>query len=269
MTTSKLNLTTLKTVAIIQARMSSSRLPGKVLKEAGGRPLLSRMVERVRRAKLVNETVVATTVDPSDDVLAEFCQVENLPFYRGNLMDVLDRYYQTALAHQADIVVRLTGDCPFIDPDLVDETIQALLTQNADFACNRLPPPLTRTYPIGLDVEVCTFEALTRAWREAKEKHEREHVMPYLYEVPGRFKVLKVDYPIDYGDLRWTVDTPQDLEFVKAVYEKLDNRNDFTWLDVLKIVQASPEIQDINAGVAHKSMFDVDERNKKESKADK
>jgi spore coat polysaccharide biosynthesis protein SpsF len=257
-------LSNLKTVAVIQARMSSSRLPGKVLKEAGGRPLLSRMVERVQRAQLVNETVVATTVDPSDDVLAQFCETEKIEYTRGDLMDVLDRYYQAALAHNADIVVRLTGDCPFIDPDLVDETISALLLQNADFACNRLPPPLTRTYPIGLDVEVCTFQALSRAWHEAKEKHEREHVMPYLYEVPGRFKVVKIDYRENYGSLRWTVDTPQDLEFVRAVYEKLGNRNDFSWLDVLQLVQANPELAEINAGVAHKTMFDVDERNPKD-----
>lgn len=259
-------LSTHKTVAIIQARMSSSRLPGKVLKEAGGRPLLSRMVERVRRAQLVNETLVATTVDSSDDTIVQFCEAEKIAYFRGDLMDVLDRYYQAALAHHADIVVRLTGDCPLIDPDLVDETIRALLTQNADFACNRLPPPLTRTYPIGLDVEVCTFQALAHAWREAKEKHEREHVMPYLYEVPGRFKLVKIDYPQDYGHLRWTVDTPQDLEFVRAVYAKLDNRNDFTWLDVLQVVKSNPELEEINAGVAHKTMFDVDERHKKNGK---
>lgn len=252
-----------KIVAIIQARMSSSRLPGKVLKEAGGRALLERMVERVQKSKLVDETWVATTVDPSDDELAAFCGSHGLKYFRGNLMDVLDRYYQAALHAHADIIVRLTGDCPFIDADLIDKTISALLENQADFACNRLPPPLKRTYPIGLDVEVCTFAALERAWKEAKEKHEREHVMPYLYEQEGRFKVVKIDHSQDLGELRWTVDTPQDLEFVRAVYTALDDRNDFSWLELLKLVQEHPELAAINSGVQHKTMFDVDERNKK------
>jgi spore coat polysaccharide biosynthesis protein SpsF len=251
----------MKTVAIIQARMSSSRLPGKVLKEAGGRPLLERMVERVNCSVRVDEALVATTIDPSDDAIVDFCTARKTPYFRGNLMDVLDRYYQAALLYQAELVVRLTGDCPFIDPVLVDETINALLHAGADFACNRLPPPMSRTYPIGLDVEVCTFEALETAWKNASEKHEREHVMPYLYEVPGRFKVVKIDYASDYGKLRWTVDTAQDLEFVRAVYTALDNRNDFSWLDVLQLVQAHPEIAEINANVQHKTMFDVDKRN--------
>lgn len=252
-----------KIVAIIQARMSSSRLPGKVLKEAGGRALLERMVERVQKSTLVDETWVATTVDPSDDELAAFCESHGLKYFRGNLMDVLDRYYQAALHTHADIIVRLTGDCPFIEADLIDKTITALLESHADFSCNRLPPPLKRTYPIGLDVEACTFAALERAWKEAKEKHEREHVMPYLYEQEGRFKVVKIDHSEDLGELRWTVDTPQDLEFVRAVYSALGDRNDFSWLDVLKLVRAQPELESINSGVQHKTMFDVDERNKK------
>lgn len=251
----------MKTVAIIQARMSSSRLPGKVLKEAGGRTLLERMVERVHCSVRVDEVLVATTTDPTDDTIADFCALRQISCFRGNLMDVLDRYYQAALSCQADVVVRLTGDCPFVDPGLVDETIEALLHAEADFACNRLPPPFTRTYPIGLDVEVCTFKALEIAWKNATEKHEREHVLPYLYEVPERFKVVKIDYSSDYGALRWTVDTPQDLEFVRAVYVALGNRNDFSWLDVLRLVQTRPEIAVINENVQHKTMFDVDKRN--------
>ena len=208
----------------------------------------------------MDETLVATTTDPTDDAIADFCVRQQIPCFRGSLLDVLDRYYQAALSCQAEILVRLTGDCPFIDPVLVDETIEALQHEGADFACNRLPPPFTRTYPIGLDVEVCTFKALETAWKNASEKHEREHVMPYLYEVPGRFKVVKIDYSSDYGALRWTVDTPKDLEFVRAVYTAFDNRNDFSWLDVLHLVQAHPEIAEINANVQHKTMFDVDKR---------
>ena len=249
-----------RTVAILQARMSSSRLPGKVLLEAGGRIILERMVERVRRSQMLDEVVVATTVDPSDDVLAEYCQSHGIEFTRGSLNDVLDRYYQAALQYRAQIIVRLTGDCPLVDPMLMDDVVNALITEQADFACNRLPPPFTRTYPIGLDVEAVTFGALERAWREASEKHEREHVMPYLYEVPGRFKVVQLNYTEDLGSLRWTLDTPQDLEFLRAVYASLDNRNDFSWLEVLKLVQEHPELAEINAGVKHKSMYDTDAR---------
>lgn len=252
----------MKTVAIIQARMSSSRLPGKVLQEAGGRPLLERMVERVKKAARLDEIVVATTVDPTDEPIQDFCKEKGFNFFRGNLMDVLDRYYQAALSTKADIVVRLTGDCPFMDPALIDETLDLMTQCQADFACNRLPPPFTRTYPIGLDVEAVTFSALETAWNQAKEKHEREHVMPYFYEVPDRFKVVKLDYKVDYGSLRWTVDTPEDLEFVRAVYSALNNRNDFTWLEVLQLVKEHPELTEINASVHHKTMFDVDSRNK-------
>lgn len=250
----------MKTVAIIQARMSSSRLPGKVLKEASGRPLLDRMVERVRRSRLVDQVVVATTVDVTDDEIEAFCIARGIDFYRGSLPDVLDRYYQAAIKAGADLVVRLTGDCPLIDPLLIDETIQLLLDQEADFSCNRLPPPFSRTYPIGLDVEVCTFAALERAWKETTEKHEREHVLPYLYEVPGRFKVVQLNYGEDLGSLRWTLDTPQDLDFLRAIYDQLGGSNDFSWLDVLQVVRAHPELAKLNADVKHKTMFDTDKR---------
>ncbi len=248
------------TVAIIQARMNSSRLPGKVLKEAGGRVLLERMVERVRRAQSVERVVIATTVDPSDDEIAAFCLAHGIDFTRGSLQDVLDRYYHAARQFKAETIVRLTGDCPLIDPELIDEVVDALIEQKADFACNRLPPPFTRTYPIGLDVEAVPFSALQRAWTEATEKHEREHVLPYLYEVPGRFKVVQLNYSEDLGNLRWTLDTPEDLEFLHAVYAGLDNRNDFSWLEVLQLVREHPELAQINAGVKHKTMFDTDAR---------
>ena len=249
-----------KVVAIIQARMSSTRLPGKVLLDLGGRPALERMVERVRSAKKVDEVVIATTVDPSDEPVVQLCEKLQIPVFRGSLPDVLDRYYQAALQHHADIIVRLTGDCPLIDPLLVDQTIQALIDTRADFACNRLPPPLTRSYPIGLDVEVCTFTALKRAWQEAVEKHDREHVLPYLYEVPGRFKVVQLDHNEDLGSLRWTLDTPEDLQFLRAIVQRLGDHNDFTWLDVLEVVRREPQLMQINSSVKHKSMFDVEQK---------
>jgi len=249
-----------RTVAIIQARMGSSRLPGKVLKDLGGRPMLVWVVERARRARLVDAVVVATTVEPADDPIEALCQERGYACWRGHPYDVLDRYYQAARHYQAEIIVRLTADCPLLDPGLVDATVQALLDQGADFAANRLPPPWHRTYPIGLDTEVCTWEALERAWREAQAPHHREHVMPYLYEQPGRFRVVILDAEEDFGHLRWTVDTPEDLEVVRRLLDLLGKRDDFTWRDVLALWQAHPELAAINAGVSHHSYQDVDSR---------
>ena len=143
----------LKVVAIIQARMAASRLPGKVLKELGHMPVLGWIVARTRRAQLIDEVVVATTIDPGDDAVADYCQREGIAFTRGSMQDVLDRYYQAAQAHQADVVVRLTADCPFIDPQMLDDNLRTFLQADPplDFAANRFPPPFTRTIPIGLD----------------------------------------------------------------------------------------------------------------------
>ena len=146
-----------KILAIVQARMSSSRLPGKVLKDIAGKPMLVHVIERAQKSRQISQVVVATTTDPSDDPIETFCRQRGYAFYRGSLHDVLDRFYQTAREFQADVIVRFTADCPLLDPYVVDNTIKAFLFSNVDFAANRLPPPHTRTYPIGLDTEVCTF----------------------------------------------------------------------------------------------------------------
>jgi len=249
-----------RTVAIIQGRMSSSRLPGKILLEIAGEPMLMWVVKRARRIHAVDEVIFATTVDPSDDPVEAYCCQEGVPCFRGSLPDVLDRFYQAARVYRADSIVRITADCPLLDPGLVDETVALFRRSGADFAANRLPPPYKRTYPIGLDCEVCSFAALERAWNEATELHDREHVMPYLYEMKDRFKVVVLDSLQDYGSLRWTVDTPQDLELVRQVYARLAGRVDFTWLDVLAVFEREPELAKINAQVEHRSMYDVDRR---------
>ncbi len=253
-------MTAPRVVAIIQARMASSRLPGKVLAEIGGEPMLMHVVRRARRAQTVHEVVVATTVDPSDDPVAALCAERGVQFTRGHPTDVLDRYYQAAREFGAEVIVRLTADCPLLDPNLVDETVRAFLRADppVDFAANRIPGD--RTYPIGLDTEVCSFAALEDAWQHADRPYQREHVMPYLYEVPGRFRVLHLKHSRDLGNLRWAVDTPQDLEFVRQVFARLGGRSDFTWLDVLALVEREPELSRINAGVKHKTYTDVDER---------
>jgi spore coat polysaccharide biosynthesis protein SpsF len=178
------------------------------------------------------------------------------------MFDVLDRFYQAAKLFAADIIVRVTADCPVIDPQVIDETIDAFHTHQVDFAANRLPPPWGRTYPIGLDTEVCSFSALEQAWMKARDAHEREHVMPYLYDVLGRFKVFQLNTTPDYGALRWTVDTPEDLEFMQALFALLPDVESFTWLDVLELIRLHPELEAINADVQHKVFNEVDARMK-------
>lgn len=250
-----------KVVAIVQARMGSSRLPGKVLLDLGGAPVLGRVVARLRRARRLNWMGVATTTDPSDDPLAEFCAGLGLPCWRGSTLDVLDRFVQAGRAAQADVVVRITADCPLIDPEVVDAVVEALLQNpGCDFACNRLPPPWKRTFPIGLDVEVCRMAALERAGREAQLRYQREHVMPYLYDTPGRFGVLQLHTAPDYGHVRWTLDTAQDLEALRQLFAAFGGRDDFSWRDALTWWLAHPETGALNAAVQHKSLTDVDAR---------
>jgi spore coat polysaccharide biosynthesis protein SpsF len=248
-----------KVVGIIQARRSSSRLPDKVLLDIGGKPMLVRVADRAGRARLLDEVLIATTNDPVDAAIEGLCHEHGYQCFRGSLHDVLDRYYQAALLHHAQVVVRLTGDCPLIDPGLIDELTSKFLgganfveelqgfSFQYDFATNRLPPPWHRTYPIGLDVEMCTFQALERAWREGRLPYHREHVMPYLYEEEGRFRVLVVDHDPDYGNLRWAVDTPADLELARQVYARFDGKDDFTWLDVVALFQREPQLAEINS----------------------
>lgn len=249
-----------KTVAIIQARMGSSRLPGKVLLDLAGRPVLDRVIARLRRARLIDALMVATTADSSDDPLALHCMEEGIACSRGSVLDVLDRYRQAAAASGAEVIVRVTADCPMIDPEEVDRVIAAFHQSGCDFAANRLPPPFERSTPIGMDTEVCSRAALERAWQEAQEAFEREHVMPYLYTVPGHFKVQVLDMQPSLGHLRFTVDTPQDLEMARLVYAYFGGRDDFSLQELLAANEAHPEWQAMVSTVVHKGFRDVDTR---------
>lgn len=260
--------------------MSSSRLPGKILTDIAGQPMLQRVFIRTSRSATVNETIFATTTDASDDPVAEYCDFSGIPFTRGSQFDVLDRYYQTAKQAKADVVVRITADCPVIDPELIDTVVNKLLETGRfawrfDFVANRLPPPYHRTYPIGLDVEACMFDVLEKAWKEAKEPQHREHVMPYFYEdvklitdnrslqsgtSPRGFNIALLHHTTDFGDYRWTVDTPEDLEFMRQVYARFKGRDDFAWKEVLDLVHNEPELMEINAGIKHKTLKDVDKK---------
>lgn len=247
-------------VAIIQGRMGSSRLPGKILQDIGGQPMLARVVMRARRSKYLDQVVVASTVDPPDEPVEEFCRAKGFPVFRGDLYDVLNRYYQAATLFEADVVVRITADCPVLDPGEVDRTVKAFLELGVDFAANRLPPPFVRTTPIGLDTEVCSYMALKTAWEKATEKFEREHVMPYLYDTPGRFKTHILEMTPSLGHLRWTVDTPADLELARRMYAHFDNRDDFTLEELLEANHKHPEWQEMITGVQHRTYMDVDTR---------
>lgn len=275
-----------KVVAIVQARMSSSRLPGKVLLEIRGDPMLARVVARVARARSVDDVLVATTTDAVDDVIRAYCESHGINCIRGSQFDVLDRYYQAARIMRADVVVRITADCPVIDPALIDDAVNTLAghrglrvelapAEKLSFVANRLPPPWKRTYPIGLDTEVCTWAALESVWRGATEPQQREHVMPYLYEgvrltavsphlsagvSPRGFQIALLNCEADWGDYRWTVDTAEDLEFIRRVYEHFAGNDDFSWRDVLELVSNEPELMKINAGVRHKTLGEADER---------
>ena len=244
-------------VAIVQARMASTRLPGKVLADIAGQPMLARVVMRARRSKRIDRLVVATSTESQDDPIVALCEQMEFEYSRGSALDVLDRCCQAAKDFGARTVVRLTADCPLIDPDVIDQTIKEFFAAEppADFAANRFP--WGRTFPIGLDVEVCTMKALETARREADEQHQREHVMPFLYENPDRFHILHVRNDEDYGHLRWTVDTVDDLDFIREIYKRFPNRDDFSWREIVELLEKEPELAQINAHVQHKSHLDV------------
>jgi len=251
--------------------------------DIGGQPMLVHVVERVKQANTIDNVVVATTTDTTDDAVEALCVRHGYPCYRGSNHDVLDRYFQAAKVHKADIIVRITADCPIIDPKVIDKTVDAFLGKNTggleisksdieinadhsppefpyDFAANRLPPPWGRTYPIGLDTEVCTFQGLGFAWKEADLPHQREHVMPFFYDQPDRFRILHITHDPDYGSFRWTVDTGKDLELLRQIFASFPGRNNFAWLEVIELFQQHPEMAQINAEIIAKNYQEIDTR---------
>jgi len=231
-------------VAIIQARMGSTRLPGKVMAEIAGKPMLWHVVYRVRQAQQVDEVVVATTDKTVDQAIIDFATAEGILVFRGSEEDVLDRYYQAAKWIDADVVVRITADCPLIDSQIIDRVIAHYLNGNFDYVSNTHPP----TYPDGMDVEVFSFNALKKAWKEAGWLSEREHVTPYIWKNPDKFKLFNVENDEDLSGLRWSVDHLEDLEFVRAVYKHL-GRESFGMIEVLNLLKKYPELVNINAGI--------------------
>jgi spore coat polysaccharide biosynthesis protein SpsF len=242
----------MKTVGIIQARMGSTRLPGKVMLDLAGEPMLVRIVRRVQGAEALASTIVATTTLPQDDSIAKLCAEHGWICFRGSENDLLDRYYCAALAHHADVIVRITADCPLIDPAIVDQVVQTFTEHQpeVDYVSNIFP---TRTFPRGLDTEVISFDALERAWRDDHNPAWREHVTPYIRENPKNFYTLGVSNHADYSHLRWTVDTPEDLELISRIYGHFGNKS-FSWQDALDLLKRHQNWSEINRHVEQKAV---------------
>lgn len=232
-------------VAIVQARMSSTRLPGKVMKGIAGRPMLWHVVNRLKASHLIDEIVVATTTGREDDIIEEWCKLGGTGFFRGSLDDVLDRYFQAAVSFGARTVVRITSDCPLIDPALVDRAIEKFGEGAFDHVS------IDSSYPDGLDAEVFSFDALKKAHTEATLASEREHVTPYIWKNPQVFRLGKIKSATDFSGMRWTVDDERDLKLVTEVYEGIGaGERVFLMDEVLGFLRKKPEVLKINSMTA-------------------
>lgn len=236
--------------AIVQARIGSTRLPGKVLMDLRGKPVLARVVERLARARTIGRIIIAIPKTAADDKLADLCERSGWLYFRGAEQDVLDRYYQAAKHFGSSWIVRVTSDCPLIDPSIVDEVVGEFCKHlpDVDYAANIVPP---RTFPRGLDTEVMTFSALARAWKEATDPTHREHVTLYLLRHPEKFRLQAVRNRVDRSNLRWTLDTPEDYALIRRIYESFDHDH-FSWEDVLNVLESNPSWLDINDHVKQK-----------------
>jgi spore coat polysaccharide biosynthesis protein SpsF len=231
------------TNVFLQARLSSSRLPGKVMAEIMGVPMLQLQIERLKKCKLVDEIVVLTSLDVSDDVIVQLCEENNIQYYRGSLSDVLSRYEMALKVYPCDHIVRITGDCPLLDWSVIDLVITEHLNSNADYTSNVFP----ETYPDGLDVEVMKAECLLSIATNASQSYEREHVTYYCYQHPEKYKIYNVTNPLgDESHYRWTVDQSEDFEFVNKIYKELYKGEPFDVSEVRSLITLKPELLDIN-----------------------
>jgi len=236
----------MKIVAIIQARMGSTRLPGKTLVDIVGKPLLVHVIERIQASKTVNEIIVATTTNAEDQAILRLANQYHVSTYAGSVDDVLDRFYQAAKQVYADIIVRITADDPFKDPEVLDEIVKYFLSHpELDYVSNTIEP----TYPEGLDIEVFSYKVLERTWEEAQLPSDREHVTPYIWKNPGKFRIANIKYKENLSHLRWTLDYEKDLFFARKVYSHLCHKGVFLMNDILTLLQAEPGFSDINQGI--------------------
>jgi spore coat polysaccharide biosynthesis protein SpsF len=241
----------MKTVAIIQARMGSTRFPGKTLADVCGKPLLHYVSARVQRCPLLHEVVVATSTDEQDDAIADFCAREGIPCVRGDHDDVLTRYVKAAQVFQAETIVRLTGDCPLIDPEVIRLVIGEFQRGGYDYVNNVEP----RTYPHGLDTEVFSRDALMRMDREARSPYDREHVTRYIRDNPEHFRIGSVTHDSNLSHHRFTVDHPEDLVLVQTIYDHFGGREDVSWLECVSAMEEHAGWQELNRRVAEKHVY--------------
>lgn len=238
----------MKVIAIIQARMSSTRLPGKVLMKIAGKPMLWYLIMRLKKSSLIKTVVVATSTQKEDDVIVKFCRQERLQVFRGNLANVLDRYYQTALKFSADIVIRLTSDCPLIDHTLIEKGLDLFTKHNSDYVSNTV----RRTFPRGFDFEIISFKALKEAQKRAKELAELEHVTPYIWRYhPDDFNIRQLIQQRNNSAYRLTVDTPEDFQLVKILIEKY-HAHTRSFSEIIRILDHHPDLTIINKHVEQK-----------------
>ncbi|MFQ5498596.1 MAG: cytidylyltransferase domain-containing protein [Candidatus Zixiibacteriota bacterium] len=230
-------------LGIVQARTSSSRLPGKVLKPILGRPMIALQLERLSRVQSIDKLIVATSDRSDDTPLVSLCATMDIDCFCGSLDDVLDRFYRAAKKYSTSHVVRLTGDCPLTDPDTIDQMVDTYLNGEYDYVSNTIEP----TFPDGLDGEVFRMDCLTSAWHEANLPSQREHVTPFIWQQPKRFKLHAYRHTVDLSHMRWTVDEPEDFSFVKEIFQELypDNAS-FGMRDVLQLLERRPELGKMN-----------------------
>lgn len=246
----KIRVKDMKVVAIIQARMGSTRLPGKVLQKVLGKPLLEYQIERVKSAKNIDEIVIATTKCPSDQEIVDFCESASISYFRGSENDVLSRYYEASKMYNADIIVRISSDCPLIDPRIIDLVVEEYLQNtNVDYVSNSLE----RTFPIGMDTEVFSFSLLEEINNLANSATHREHVTSYIYDASNHYRIKQVKQVSDNSYIRLTVDTPEDLKLVTQILNILYKENQFFSLEeILRVLKDNPELVLINQHIKQK-----------------
>lgn len=245
----------MRTEIFVQARMTSTRLPGKVLKPVLNRPLLGYLIERLLQVQEADSVVILTTTKSTDDPIAHFCDFHNMPYFRGPEEDVLTRYYQAALERKTDVIVRVTADCPLIDPEVIDKAISEF--KEANGTVDYLSNSLKRTFPRGLDVEVFSFKNLKKAYKAANKPYEREHVTPYFYQHPNDFSLKNIECKKNLSKYRWTVDTEDDFKLISMIIEALyPKKPKFKTKDILELLKQHPDWNDINAHIEQKKLMD-------------
>lgn len=243
----------MRTGAIVQARIGSTRLPGKVIIDICGKPVIQHVIERLKQSKYLHEIIIATTELKQDDVIVEQAVKAGVKWFRGSEEDVLSRYYYAAKENNLDVIVRITSDCPLIDPYIIDEMIQIFINNDYNMVSNVSLDVKLRTFPRGLDAEIFPYTVLKEVFDNASEKYQREHVTPYIYENCNKFFLYK--NPINYSKYRWTLDTGEDLEMIKTVYNHLyHGEHNFFFRDITGLLEKHPEIADINRGVEQKKL---------------